>query len=240
MASVFVIRIPGWRTFVFTVPENWNSYHLTHWFRRTIRSRLFQEIELGNHQAALQLAQPWRLRYLRGEWGETALSCAIGYNQSALAVELVRRGGMSAEDDTLAQAAMNGDQMVVEVLLSAGKHPDEPYKDPLLQGMTPLMWATNRRHPEIMERLLQAGANIDAVDRSGLSAARYVTNLGGTSLEALKVLLRHKPEILWTEMWSGIDVLNAVRRYRDNRDPDALQFMTRKFPELNMDQYLKS
>lgn len=240
MASVFVIRIPGWRTFVFTIPENWNSYHLNHWFRRTIRSRLFQEIELGNHQAALQLAQPWRLRYLRGEWGESAVRCAIGYNQSALAVELVRRGGMYAEDGTLALAAMKGDLIVVEALLSAGKHPDEPFKDPLCHGMTPLMWATNRRHPEIMERLLQAGADIDAVDRQGCSAARHVTNFGGTSLEALKVLLRHKPEILWTEMWSGIDVLNAVRRYRDNRDPDALQFMTRKFPELDMDEYLDS
>ncbi|MNP85133.1 hypothetical protein D3C76_1847390 [compost metagenome] len=52
--------------------------------------------------------------------------------------------------------------------------------------------------------------------------AGHVTNFGGTSLEALKVLLHHKPEILWTEMWSGIDVLNAVRRYRDSRDPDAL------------------
>lgn len=240
MASVFVIRIPGWRTFVFTIPENWNSYHLNHWFRRTIRSRLFQEIELGNHQAALQLAQPWRLRYLRGEWGESAVRCAIGYNQSALAVELVRRGGMYAEDGTLALAAMNGDLTVVEALLSAGKHPDEPFKDPLYHGMTPLMWAASRHHPEIMERLLQAGADIDAVDRHGRSAARHVTTLGGTSLEALKVLLRHKPEILWTEMWSGIDVLNAVRRYRDNRDPDALQFMTRKFPELDMDQYLDS
>ena len=39
---------------------------------------------------------------------------------------------------------------------------------------------------------------------------------------------------------SGIDVLNAVRRYRDSRDPDALQFMTRKFPELDMDEYLES
>ena len=180
------------------------------------------------------------MRYLRGEWGETALSCAIGYKQSALAVELVRRGGMYAEDGTLAKAAMNGDLMVVEALLSAGKHPDEPIKDPIFRGLTPLMWATNRRHPEIMERLLQAGADIHAVDRQGHSAARYVTDLGGTSLEALKVLLRHQPEILWTEMWSGIDVLNAVRRYRDNRDPDALQFMTRKFPELDMDEYLKS
>lgn len=240
MASVFVIRIPGWRTFVFTVPENWNSYHLNHWFRRTIRSRLFQEIELGNDQAALQLARPWRLRYLRGEWGETALSCAIGYKQSALAVELVRRGGMYAEDDTLAQAAMNGDLMVVDALLSAGKHPDESIKDPLFLGLTPLMWATNRRHPQIMERLLQAGADIHAVDRQGCTVAGHVTNFGGTSLEALKVLLHHKPEILWTEMWSGIDVLNAVRRYRDSRDPDALQFMTRKFPELDMDEYLEN
>ena len=76
MVSVFIIRIPEWRTFVFTVPENWNSYHLNHWFRRTIRSRLFQEIELGNDQAALQLARPWRLRYLRGEW-ERPLSVVL-------------------------------------------------------------------------------------------------------------------------------------------------------------------
>ena len=105
-------------------------------------------------------------------------------------------------------------------------------------GMTPLMWATNRRPPQILERLLLAGADIHAVDNQGYSVARHVTNLGGTSLDALKVLLRYKPEILWTEMWCGIDFLNAVRSYRDNRDSDALQFMTRKFPDLDMDAYL--
>lgn len=239
MAIVFVIRVPGWKTFVFCVPENWNSYHLKHWFRRTIRSRLFQEIELGNDQAALQLARPWRLRYLRGEWGETALNCAIGTGRSRLAVELIRRGGTYAKDGSLARAAMNGDLMVVEALLSVGKNPDEPIEGSLWHRETPLMWATSRRHPLIMERLLQAGADIHAVDNNGRSVARHVTDFGGTSLDALKVLLRHKPEILWTEMWCGIDVLNAVRRYRDNRDPDALQFMTGKFPDLDMDAYLE-
>lgn len=170
--------------------------------------------------------------------GETALKCAISHRRSQLAAELVRLGAANAGDGTLASAAMSGDLIVVDALLSAGKNPDEPIEGPTYQGMTPLMWATNRCHPHIMERLLLAGADINAVDTHGHSVASFVTNLGGTSLEALTVLLRYKPEILWTEMWGGIDALNAVRRYRENRDPEARQFMIRKFPRLDMDAYL--
>ena len=90
MASLFIIRIPGWRTFVFQLPtfrELMASFGSL--IIRTTRSRVFAAIEQGSDEEVLRLATPRRLRKARGEWGQSPLVAAIAAGRSELACLLV-------------------------------------------------------------------------------------------------------------------------------------------------------
>ncbi len=241
MASIFIVRVPGWRTLVIQTPESWHLFDsAVHWYRRTMRSRLFREIERGNDQQALKFATRRRLAWSRGEWGETPLCAAISHGRSELACELIRRGGVRPKDGALASAAASGDMKIVQALLAAGKNPDEPFPENELHGMTPLMYATNRGHLEVMQALLAAGANIDAVDDSGTSAAMHARSGTPGHLRALEVLLPYKPDIHQQDDRKRNLIREAIDRYRCSDKPAMLLLLKAHYPEIDFDAYLAS
>src|SRR5690349_4150337 len=94
--------------------------------RRLFRSRIFHAIEKLSDDAVLRLATPRRLARARDEWNGSPLIACIAARRSALACQLIDRGGHVAGDGAVAIAAMWGDSTVVERLLISGANPDEP------------------------------------------------------------------------------------------------------------------
>lgn len=237
MASLFIIRIPGWRTFVFQLPtfrELMASFGSL--IIRTTRSRVFAAIEQGSDDEVLRLATPRRLRKARGEWGESPLVAAIAAGRSELACLLVSRGGILPGDGALAHAAMRGDVKVVDALLAAGKDPDESLKGDYTDGVTPLMWSTNRKLFACMESLLAAGANINAQSRDGTTAVMYTRSGKADELQALEILCRYQPDISIKD-WRGRNLIREAQdRERNSADPAMRILLERYFPEIDFEK----
>ncbi len=64
-----------------------------------------------------------------------------------------------------------GDTAKVRSALTAGQDPNAVDDT----GMTPLLWATDREHIDIVQTLLEAGSNVNAQDWEGSSALHYGT-----------------------------------------------------------------
>lgn len=237
MATVLVIRIPHWRTFLIHIPEKHQLFHdVTVIFRRKIRHRIFTEIETGNDSAALRLATPRGLTRWRSEWGDSPLVVAIYNRRSELACRLLEIAGTQPNDGALVAAAMCGDLMVVKALLAAGKNPDDLNTLSDLHKMhTPLMWATNRYHIEIMEALLAAGANVDAVDENNSTAAMCTRAGAPSDLKALEVLCRYKPNIHLKD-WRGRNLVReALDLERNSSMPEMRLLLERYYPKTIFD-----
>lgn len=234
MSSVLVIRIPGWRSFAIHLPSAQQLVHdVARFFRRKHRPRIFTEIELGNDQAALQHATPAKLASLRGEWGESPLIAAINCGRSELACHLLQIGGTKPNDGSLATAAMSGDLLVVKALLSHGKDPNEPLPSEQSLGMTPLMWATNRKFVTVMEALLNAGARVNAVADDGTTAAMFARDDQTDDLQALELLCQYKPDITIKD-WRGRNVVQeAIDRERFGGKPEMLILLQKHYPEVD-------
>jgi Ankyrin repeats (3 copies) len=237
MASVLVLRIPYWRTFVIYIPDWHQIFHdVTSLIRRKARPQIFEEIESGNDQAAIQLATPKGLVKWRGEWGESPLVVAIQNGRSELACSFMQMAGTAPNDGALAAAAMRGDLRVVNALLAIGKNPDEPIHDSDFQkGWTPLMWATNRHHIQVMEVLLAVGANVDVVAEDGTTAAMCTLAGKPEDIEALEVLCRYKPNITIKD-WRGRNLIReALDRERCSGMPEMRLLLERYYPKTLFD-----
>jgi uroporphyrinogen-III synthase len=85
----------------------------------------------------------------------------------------------------LREAASYGNPKIVDLLLAAGANitPWDSYH------LTPLMMAALGGHAEIVQKLINRGADVNAVDDSGQSAFNYV-EYGGGSTEEQKAAVR--------------------------------------------------
>lgn len=207
----------------------WYRFY-TAW-RRCVRGRIFACIERGDDAKALQLATPRTLLKSVGQHGQSPLVAAIAAGRESLALEFISRGGFYAGDGALAHAAMRGNTALVEVLLHAGKSPDEPLReDTLNTGYTPLMWAVNRRYVSIVKLLLGAGANVDAVAGDGSTAVMLAANAGSEGLEALDMLCAYGPDIHKKD-WRGRSVVQEARDLdRNSGKPQMREILERHFP----------
>ena len=236
MAIIIVVRVPGWRTFVFHWPGFPQLLHdAVATLRRRGRPSIFFEIETGSDASVLRLATPHGLVKWRGQWGESALCAAITNGRSDLACRLLKIGGTRPGDGSLATAAMCGDLAVVRALLAEGKSPNETLPGPQDNGFTPLMWATNRYHLEIMEALLDAGADVNAIAKDG-STAPLLTRVGNPKdLSALQLLCRYRPDITIKD-WRGRSLIReAIDRERCGGQPEMRMLLQRHFPEVVFD-----
>ena len=77
-------------------------------------------------------------------------------------------------DSALQEAARKGRTSLLNDLLARGA----PLDAADAEGRTPLMLATIYNHPEMVQRLLAAGANVALVDHSGSTALAHARRLG--------------------------------------------------------------
>jgi ankyrin repeat protein len=63
----------------------------------------------------------------------------------------------------------------------------------LTQFRTPLMWAAEYGHDEVVALLIERGANVNANDNSKMKAIHFAARYGRT--EAARVMLDHMPSI---------------------------------------------
>ena len=234
MSSLFVIKIPGWRTFVIEPPTySQLRESLLGILGRTFRSPIFEAIEQGRDAEVLRLATPKRLKRARGKWGESPLVAAIAAKRTELALQLIERSGSFANDGALAHAAMHGDVKVVDALLATGKNPDEPLNDDHNEGVTPLMWATNRKFYLCMERLLAGGANVNAQAKDGTTAAMYTRSGQAEELKALDILCRFMPDITIKDWRDRNLVKEAIDRETKGGDSAMRLLLERYYPDIS-------
>jgi uncharacterized protein len=215
----------------------WNPGTLGHyaqsfrvWLRRLTRSRIFSAIEQGDEALVLRLATPKILSQAKNEWGQTPLEASILHKRSQIACLLVERGGYSAQDEALAQAAMCNDFAASKKLVEAGAPLDNPDRGE--HGWTALMWATNRRHFEIMKLLLNAGANVNAVGKDGTTAVMCTSAGKDDDLVALDILCAYQPA-LTTKDWRGRTILDEARDRARFSNKTAMQDILHKhYPSL--------
>src|SRR5215213_6613563 len=90
----------------------------------------------------------------------------------------------------LMQAVRSNDVAAVERLIAAGASVDE--LEP--RGDAPLVMAAYLGHAEIVRKLLEAGADVKAVDPSMKATALHAAAYAGRT-EAAKLLIEHGVEI---------------------------------------------
>ncbi len=112
-------------------------------------------------------------------------SAIVAVGLAALVLELGGSDspGGGAEVDTLSEAAAQGDVDRARELLREGADPDEPRH----YGFTPVMRAAIGNHVRMIELLLDAGADLAAVDPNGLTAWHLAARVDAT--EALEALM---------------------------------------------------
>lgn len=200
--------------------------------RRALRPKIFRAIESGSDEEVLRLSTRRTLERAKGEWRETPLEACISARRSELACRLVERGVDSR--GAVALAAMYGDAAVVRKLLEAGVDPDEPLSDDEFnRGFTPLMWATNRHHFDVMQSLLAAGASVDAASADGTTAVMCTRKGTAEDLRALELLCAYRPKLTIRD-WRGRTILDEARdRERFSGNSGMRRLLLRHFPELS-------
>jgi len=98
--------------------------------------------------------------------------------------------GVDVSVERLIQYAAEGDAATVELLLSAGV--SAASADPT-RRVTPLHNAAAHGHVRLMQRFLDLGADVDALDWAGSSALAYAAYHG--RLAAVDLLLSHKARV---------------------------------------------
>jgi ankyrin repeat protein len=147
-------------------------------------------------------------------YGANAMRLAADTANTEL-IRLLLKAGADPEspnadgETALHLVARSGNVEAAKLLLKAGAKVDAVEQ---FGGQTPLMWATARRHPEMVELLLSKGADVNARsavrdyqrvataesraaprDRGGLTPLMYAAR--GNCRECVEVLLKYKADV---------------------------------------------
>lgn len=121
---------------------------------------------------------------LKDHNGETALDHARASTSASPAVEaMLKRAGAK---ENLLSAVAKGDLLKTRMAMLDGADLDERYPS---HDRTPLMVAINNGHDEIARLLIEAGAEVNATDREGMSALMYAIYKGDKNADLIKLLL---------------------------------------------------
>ena len=101
----------------------------------------------------------------------------------ALCLSLVLLG-LTAAESPIADAAMNGDVESVRLLIRSGEEVNAAQGD----GMTALHWAAENGNVEMLEMLLSAGANSEAVTRLGRYTPLHLASKMGVESSVISLL----------------------------------------------------
>jgi len=120
------------------------------------------------------------------------------------AIALVACAGNTSEELVLATKA--GDIKTVKKLLGGGA--DVNAKDNKHHASL-LMWAAHEGHTEVMNLLIQKGANIDTKKTTGETALWFAAQKG--QLESLRILVHHDADVNVVG-WKGATALEVARK----------------------------
>jgi uncharacterized protein len=137
-----------------------------------------------------------------GKGGQTALMWAVSNRQAAVVDELVRQGAdVNARSKTgftaLMFAAQQGDADSARILLAAKANPNDVIPK---SGATPLIIASSIGHPEVVNLLLDNGADPNVKDANGFTSLHHTVRdsdygldaaAKATSVVIVKALLAH-------------------------------------------------
>lgn len=222
-------------------PYRWGKflYRLREWLGRIFRHKIFTAIERGADEEALHLGSQRVLLGARDEWGRSPLVAAITKDRPVLVREFIRLGGVRPGDGSLAHAAMAGNFAAVQMLLAVHKDPDEllPATDVHDNRFTPLMWAANRRFVSIVQALLEAGADVNAVAADGSTAAMCTLKAEPADLEVLDLLCRYKADVTIID-WRGRNIIHEARdRAYCSGKPEMKKMLEQYYPNINFESY---
>ncbi|MCK7598180.1 ankyrin repeat domain-containing protein [Microbulbifer sp. CAU 1566] len=195
--------------------------------------KIFKALMRGDDEKVLSLATEKTLKNARGPFGQTVLVFCIQSKKSELACALIQKGGSFQGDGSLINAAMAGDQAVIDMLLNNGMDPnDTSGNSEYHQGHTALMWATNRHYFGIMQSLLKAGVDVNAISSDNTTAAMYTSDANDKDLQALKILLEYRPNVTIKD-WRGRDLLQeALDRKNCSGKPEMYELLISNYPNL--------
>ena len=195
--------------------------------------KIFKALMRDDDEKVLSLATEKNLKKAKGPFGQTVLVFCIQLKKSELACKLILKGGSFNGDGSLINAAMAGDQAVVDMLLNNGVDPnDTSGNTEYHQGHTALMWATNRHYFGIMQSLLKAGADVNAISTDNTTAAMYTRNADDKDIQALKILLKYRPDVTIRD-WRGRNLLQeALDRKNCSGKPEMYELLINNYPEL--------
>ncbi len=134
-----------------------------------------ERVAEGDRQMVLLYLRAGFSAEARDEKGIPLLCTAVRNRHKILIPLLLNHGaGIDAQDDgrlnsPLMDAAADGLDEMVEMLLEAGANPDLVSRN----GQTAMILAIGQGHTESTEKLIKAGADTTVVDKLGMTALKY-------------------------------------------------------------------
>lgn len=123
------------------------------------------------------------------------------------------------DDDlnALIMACINNDEAMVGLLLEYGADPDCPSPD---GGLTPLMYAGE--NPKVVSRLIEAGADVNAVDYEDLYTPLAEACAAYRSEESARLLLKNGADVNYRTS-DGLTALTYLISMEDGYDPQQIE-----------------
>lgn len=148
--------------------------------------------------------------FTEGRWRATPVWFCIAFGRNlALAEHLMKLG--ASPQYSLYAAAYNRDADAIRLLVRYGADIEEPSGP----GQTPLMGAVGWSHFEAAEAMLRCGANVNAQDDRGMTAAHMMLKKN-SDYEHFALLARHKARFDLPDK-QGITAADIMSRKRDPR-----------------------
>lgn len=143
-------------------------------------------------------------------WKATPVWFAVAHGQNlALAKHLLKLG--ASPHYSLYAASYNRDREAIRLLASFGADIEEPHGG----GETPLLGAVGWSHFEAADELAKCGANVDAQDDKGRTAA-HVMLKKGSDYEHFAMLAKHGARFDIPDK-TGVTAAEIMRRKKDKR-----------------------
>ena len=208
------------------------------WIKLTL-SPVFEAMQRGDLQSVESLVQRRRHLLATDEWGFTAFMIATRDGHTDLALRMLELGASAhhvskAGATPLGVAALAGDTRVGKALLERGVDPNTAETDPdgAYVSMTPLMWASNRRHPQFAKLLLKAGADVNRVNGQNQTALMFADDGTPDSNAVLDVLLRARPNLQISD-WRGRTIIDEAKARAKNSGRNEMKHLIAlHFPEF--------
>uniref|UniRef100_A0A6C0ED74 Uncharacterized protein n=1 Tax=viral metagenome TaxID=1070528 RepID=A0A6C0ED74_9ZZZZ len=127
----------------------------------------------GNKEALIILLnKDAYIKLKKDDFGRTALFYAIKYNNLEIVKILVKNGAETTiidnnGDSYLALACHNGNTEIVKILLENGA--SSVINEADIGGLTPLLYATKRKHFDIIKLLVEHGADVNIQNKEGFT-----------------------------------------------------------------------